>query len=112
VHAVQPQLAGQHQAGRSATGNDHGRWALASRYQSASEGAQVGADILDVMATPTGACVIVGDVRGKGLAAVHLAATALMTFRDACSHEGSFLPEVAHAGSIRGWPSAWGTRTS
>ena len=72
-----------------------GRWALASRYQSASEGTQVGGDILDVMATPTGARLIVGDVRGKGLGAVHLAATALMTFRDACSHEGLSLPEVA-----------------
>jgi sigma-B regulation protein RsbU (phosphoserine phosphatase) len=54
-----------------------GPLALAARYRSASHDASVGGDLLDVVETSTGTFAIVGDVRGKGLAAVRLAASAL-----------------------------------
>ena len=60
-----------------------GPLALAARYRSATHDASVGGDLLDVVETPTGTVAIVGDVRGKGLAAVRLAATALPAARDA-----------------------------
>lgn len=54
---------------------------LASRYVSATKEAQIGGDLYEVSVRPSGLRVIVGDVRGKGLAAVHLAASVLSTFR-------------------------------
>lgn len=54
---------------------------LASRYVSATKEAQIGGDLFEVSPTPAGLRVIIGDVRGKGLAAVHLAADVLSTFR-------------------------------
>jgi serine phosphatase RsbU (regulator of sigma subunit) len=61
---------------------------LAARYVSATEAARVGGDLYEVSETPFGVRVIVGDVRGKGLDAVQLAATVLASFRRA-----SFLQE-------------------
>ena len=55
--------------------------ALASRYVSASADALVGGDLFDVVATEHGPRIIVGDVRGKGLPAVHTAAAVLSAFR-------------------------------
>lgn len=72
-----------------------GTWSLASRYRSASKGAAVGGDLLEVIPTRSGARAIVGDVCGKGLPAVELAAAVLMAFRDACSRPGSSLVEIA-----------------
>ncbi len=57
--------------------------ALASAYHSASDEASVGGDLLDVVETDAGTHFIVGDVRGKGLTAVQLAAATLRAFRDA-----------------------------
>lgn len=54
---------------------------VASRYVSATKEAQIGGDLYEVSPTPSGLRVIVGDVRGKGLAAVHLAADVLSSFR-------------------------------
>ncbi len=54
---------------------------LASRYVSATKEAQIGGDLYEVSPIPSGLRVIVGDVRGKGLSAVHLAADVLSTFR-------------------------------
>jgi sigma-B regulation protein RsbU (phosphoserine phosphatase) len=71
------------------------RWSLASRYRSASASAQVGGDLLEVVETPAGLRLVVGDVRGKGLPAVHLAATVLASFREACLRPGVSLCEVA-----------------
>jgi serine phosphatase RsbU (regulator of sigma subunit) len=61
---------------------------FAARYVSATEAARVGGDLYEVTETPFGVRVIVGDVRGKGLDAVQLAATVLASFRRA-----SFLQE-------------------
>ncbi len=60
-----------------------GPLAVAARYRSATDDASVGGDLLDVVETPTGTFAVVGDVRGKGVAAVRLAATALRAARDA-----------------------------
>jgi hypothetical protein len=54
---------------------------FAVRYVSASEEALVGGDLYDFAATPHGVRLIVGDVRGKGIDAVQLAAAVLGAFR-------------------------------
>jgi hypothetical protein len=69
--------------------------ALASRYVSASADALVGGDLFDVVTTDRGARIIVGDVRGKGLPAVHTAAAVLSAFRHTAPLPGIALPEVA-----------------
>jgi phosphoserine phosphatase RsbU/P len=68
----------------------------ASRYLSASAEARVGGDILEVADGPHPRW-LVGDTRGKGLAAVRLASIAATSFRDACAQPGLPLPEVARA---------------
>ncbi|NLT56283.1 MAG: serine/threonine-protein phosphatase [Actinomycetales bacterium] len=54
----------------------------AVRYSSAAEEAQVGGDLVEVLDTPFGVRAIVGDVRGKGLDAVRMAAQVLGSFRE------------------------------
>ncbi len=54
---------------------------FAARYVSAAEEARIGGDLYEVSSTPFGTRVIVGDVKGKGLDAVQLAATVLSSFR-------------------------------
>jgi hypothetical protein len=54
-----------------------GRVALAVRYLSATEDALVGGDFYEVAVTRHGLRVLVGDVKGKGLEAVQLAALEL-----------------------------------
>jgi serine phosphatase RsbU (regulator of sigma subunit) len=54
---------------------------FAARYVSATQSALVGGDLYEVAETPYGVRVIVGDVRGKGLDAVQMAATVLAAFR-------------------------------
>jgi serine phosphatase RsbU (regulator of sigma subunit) len=68
--------------------------AIAAHYASATRGAQVGGDIYDVQVTPYGLRLFLGDVRGKGLAALYLANAALGAFRE-WSHEASTLTELA-----------------
>jgi phosphoserine phosphatase RsbU/P len=60
-----------------------GRVTLAVRYLSAAEDSVVGGDFYDVAVTPYGVRLIVGDVKGKGLEAVQLAALVLGSFRQA-----------------------------
>jgi hypothetical protein len=55
---------------------------VAATYASASEAARVGGDLYDAVATSHGLRMVVGDVRGKGLEAVRLAASALGAFRE------------------------------
>lgn len=55
---------------------------VATRYHSASSGALVGGDLYAVVETDQGARFMVGDVRGKGLAAVGQAAAVLSAFRE------------------------------
>jgi serine phosphatase RsbU (regulator of sigma subunit) len=73
-----------------------GRVAFASRYLSAAEQAVIGGDLYEVVPSRHGVRVVVGDVRGKGLEAVHLAAQVLGSFREAAYAEDR-LTEVAAA---------------
>ncbi|HEY8338331.1 MAG TPA: PP2C family protein-serine/threonine phosphatase [Egibacteraceae bacterium] len=56
---------------------------LAARYRSASDESLVGGDLYETAYTPYGVRIIIGDVRGKGLGGIQLAATVLGTFREA-----------------------------
>jgi serine phosphatase RsbU (regulator of sigma subunit) len=68
---------------------------LASRYVSAAPEARVGGDLLEVVPGPGHPRWLIGDTRGKGLAAVRLASVAMTSFRDACAQPGLSLPEIA-----------------
>lgn len=67
---------------------------LATGYRSATSEALVGGDLYEVLDTPHGVRIIVGDVRGKGIEAVHLTLTVLAAFRRAAVAETS-LADVA-----------------
>src|SRR5204863_8153370 len=56
--------------------------AIAARYVSAAEQAVIGGDLYETAYTPFGVRVIIGDVRGKGLDAVGIAAGVLSRFRE------------------------------
>ena len=58
-----------------------GSVAFAARYVSATDHARIGGDLYEVVASPHGVRVLIGDVRGKGLEAVHLAAEVMSAFR-------------------------------
>ncbi|GAA0639894.1 PP2C family protein-serine/threonine phosphatase [Streptomyces thermocarboxydovorans] len=60
---------------------------LAVSYTSAVAEARIGGDLYEVVASPHGVRVIVGDVQGKGLAAVETAAVVLGAFREAAYDE-------------------------
>jgi sigma-B regulation protein RsbU (phosphoserine phosphatase) len=55
---------------------------FAARYVSASAAARIGGDLYEVVESPYGVRLIVGDVRGKGLPAVRLATAVLGCFRE------------------------------
>ncbi|MFE0173088.1 PP2C family protein-serine/threonine phosphatase [Streptomyces sp. NPDC059002] len=67
--------------------------ALAAGRLSASRGASVGGDLYEVAATDHGVRVIMGDVRGHGLAAIATVAAVLGSFREA-AHDEAELPHV------------------
>ena len=64
---------------------------IAVRYLAAEAEARIGGDLYEVLPTPYGIRLILGDVRGKGLPAVETAADVLGVFRDAARSE----PELA-----------------
>jgi serine phosphatase RsbU (regulator of sigma subunit) len=66
--------------------------ALSVRYLSAAAEAQVGGDLYEVVPAPSCVRLLVGDVRGKGLAAVRTATVVLGEFRAAAAGIG----DVAH----------------
>ena len=59
-----------------------GHIGLAARYVSASDEARIGGDLYETAFTPYGVRVVIGDVRGKGLEGIRLAANVLATFRE------------------------------
>lgn len=65
-----------------------GNMRLAARYVSAADAAQIGGDLYSVLETPHGVRAVIGDVRGKGLAAVQTSAIVLGAFREAAYDEG------------------------
>jgi serine phosphatase RsbU (regulator of sigma subunit) len=60
---------------------------VAVSYTSAVAEAPIGGDLYEVVASPAGVRVIIGDVQGKGLAAVEAAAAVLGAFREAAYDE-------------------------
>ncbi|MFJ4714648.1 PP2C family protein-serine/threonine phosphatase [Streptomyces sp. NPDC088785] len=80
--------------------------ALAAGRLSADRGATVGGDLYDVVATDHGVRIVMGDVRGHGLAALATVAAVLGSFREAAHDEaalGGVLRrlERAHARHLR-----------
>ena len=74
-------------------------------YLAAAADAKVGGDLYDVAITPHGIRLIIGDVRGKGLGAVEVAADVLGMYREV-THEVHTLQELARrldAGLARRW---------
>ncbi|MGP3949096.1 PP2C family protein-serine/threonine phosphatase [Streptomyces sp. 7N604] len=65
--------------------------ALAAGHLSATRGASVGGDLYEALATRYGVRVVIGDVRGHGLAAIGAVAALLGSFREAAHDE----PELA-----------------
>ncbi|RKE17025.1 PP2C family protein-serine/threonine phosphatase [Streptomyces sp. TLI_171] len=67
---------------------------LALYYSAAAEQAQIGGDLYEAVRTPHGVRIILGDVQGKGLPAVEMAAALLGTFREA-AYDSPDLPSLA-----------------
>lgn len=65
-----------------------------AEYLAADDEARMGGDLYDVLDTPYGVRMIMGDVRGKGLSAVASATNLLGAFREAAPYAPS-LPELA-----------------
>lgn len=61
--------------------------AVAARYVGARADARIGGDLYAVQNTPHGVRLIVGDVRGKGMAAVAAAVVVIGAFREAAEQE-------------------------
>ena len=68
---------------------------FAVRYLSAAARAQIGGDLYDVMPGSDGTRLILGDVQGKGLAAVQTAAAVLGAFRAAAEEDSAGLEAIA-----------------
>ncbi|AGP53272.1 hypothetical protein M271_08260 [Streptomyces rapamycinicus NRRL 5491] len=64
-----------------------GRLRVAVSYTSAVAEARIGGDLYEVVTSPQGVRVIVGDVQGKGLEAVETAAVVVGAFREAAYDE-------------------------
>jgi serine phosphatase RsbU (regulator of sigma subunit) len=64
-----------------------GHLRTAVSYTSAVAEARIGGDLYEVVASPAGVRVIIGDVQGKGLEAVETAAVVLGAFREAAHDE-------------------------
>jgi serine phosphatase RsbU (regulator of sigma subunit) len=58
-----------------------GSLAVAARYISSTAAAEIGGDLYEVIDTPYGVRMLIGDVRGKGLDAVRLASIVLGSYR-------------------------------
>jgi serine phosphatase RsbU (regulator of sigma subunit) len=71
-----------------------GELRVAVRYVAAQAQARIGGDLYEIVRTPWGVRLLLGDVRGKGLAAVETVADVLGVFREAARSEPR-LPVVA-----------------
>ncbi|GAA3644323.1 PP2C family protein-serine/threonine phosphatase [Nonomuraea antimicrobica] len=60
---------------------------VALSYTSAAAEARIGGDLYEIVTTPHGVRLLIGDVQGKGLAAVETAAWVLGAFREAAYDE-------------------------
>ncbi|MCF2525637.1 PP2C family protein-serine/threonine phosphatase [Yinghuangia soli] len=66
----------------------------AGYYEAADRRALIGGDLYDLVETPFGVRVVIGDVRGKGLTAIQHVGTVLSSFRDA-AFDIPDLPDLA-----------------
>ncbi|GAA1900337.1 PP2C family protein-serine/threonine phosphatase [Streptantibioticus ferralitis] len=64
-------------------------------YLAAAARARIGGDFFEAQYTPHGIRLLIGDVRGKGLPAVQVAAVLMGSFREA-AHEAPDLPSLAN----------------
>ncbi|MFF0277374.1 PP2C family protein-serine/threonine phosphatase [Streptomyces sp. NPDC004330] len=64
---------------------------LAAEQSSASRGASVGGDLYEAVATPYGVRIVIGDVRGHGLAALGAVVAVLGSFREAAHDEADLV---------------------
>lgn len=71
-----------------------GPFRVAVRYSAAAAEARIGGDLYALVSTPYGVRMIVGDVRGKGLPAVGMAALVVGVFREAAYDEPDLLAVV------------------
>ncbi|MFF8846479.1 PP2C family protein-serine/threonine phosphatase [Streptomyces sp. NPDC015127] len=69
---------------------------VAGMYLAAETEAQIGGDLYEVLETRYGVRMIMGDVRGKGLPAVRLAAAVLGAFREAVHYEDDLVEVMNH----------------
>ncbi|MEU4030599.1 PP2C family protein-serine/threonine phosphatase [Streptomyces anulatus] len=67
---------------------------VAARYQAAQREALIGGDLYGARSTPYGVRLVMGDVRGKGMAAIETVSVVLGAFREASEQEET-LPDVA-----------------
>lgn len=67
---------------------------VAARYEAAQREALIGGDLYGVRPTPFGVRLVMGDVRGKGIAAIETVSVVLGAFREAADQEET-LPAVA-----------------
>ncbi|MFD3804178.1 PP2C family protein-serine/threonine phosphatase [Streptomyces sp. NPDC058611] len=68
-----------------------GSIAIESLYLAAAAEARIGGDFYEVVDTPFGVRLLIGDVRGKGLPAVGAAAAIVNAFREAAYDEGDMV---------------------
>ncbi|MES4902264.1 MULTISPECIES: PP2C family protein-serine/threonine phosphatase [unclassified Streptomyces] len=76
---------------------------IASAYLSAEEEAQIGGDLYAAVVTKGAARLIIGDVRGKGLAAVGDAAMLIGAFRGSAYRDLPLTALAAHLGNAMRW---------
>ncbi|GAB2737732.1 PP2C family protein-serine/threonine phosphatase [Nocardioides pakistanensis] len=76
-----------------------GRVTTGVRYMSAAENAVVGGDLYDYYSSDTHVRFLIGDVRGKGVAAVEQAARVIRAFRQSAATQPT-LPDVARDMSV------------
>ncbi|ARZ68079.1 serine/threonine-protein phosphatase [Streptomyces sp. HU2014] len=69
---------------------------VAGFYISAQEGARVGGDIYEVVESPYGQRVLIGDVQGKGMPAIGAGHAVLTSFREAAYHEARLEAVAEH----------------
>lgn len=76
---------------------------IASTYLAAEEGARIGGDLYAAVATHEAARLVIGDVRGKGLAAVGDASVLIGAFRGSAYRNLSLPAVAAHLGNAMRW---------
>ncbi|GAA2671098.1 PP2C family protein-serine/threonine phosphatase [Streptomyces lunalinharesii] len=83
-----------------------GRLRIESAYISAEAEAEIGGDLYGAVPLPGGTRLVIGDVRGKGLAAIGEAAALVGAFRSSAYQHLPLTAAVAHLGNSVHWNTA------